>query len=266
MIMSQRVDTLQFLAGSPHRVAVLRSLNDGAERSRVDLFSEIEASRRTVKRTLEEFDERGWILETDDGLSLTVGGAFVLDAYENFIDRANLVADLRPFVSLVTKEDCYAGPAAFEGARVIEMDAAFPYAPVEYFLDRYREATERAHIVLTYVSVGILERIGSAVSDRDLDLTVVIDESVRKAIETTPEYYDLFEEHAGDVDLYALDEGSPFWCAIIDEHALLTVTDDDGLPSVLLSSANPAFVEVIEGRFREEFERAEPLAMADIAE
>lgn len=266
MIMSQQAETLQFLAGSPHRVAVLRSLDDGDALSRFDLFSEIDASRRTVKRTLEEFDDRGWILETDDGLSLTVGGGFVLDAYENFIDRAVLVEELRPFVDLVAKEDCYAGPDAFDGASVIEMDAAFPYAPVEYFLDRYHEATERAHVVLTYVSVGILERIGSAVSDKDLDLTVVIDESVREAIETTPEYNELFNEHAGDVDLYALDEGFPFWCAIIDDTALLTVTDDDGLPSVLLSSENPAFVEVVEERFREEFERAKPLAVADLGE
>ncbi|MGM0397727.1 MAG: hypothetical protein ACQEQY_01915, partial [Halobacteriota archaeon] len=205
------------------------------------------------------FDERGWIHERDGEITLSVGGAFVLDGYEDFADRARLVEELRPFFSSVAKEDCYAGPDAFEDAMVIEMDPAIPFATVEYIQDRYREASERANVLLTYVSVGLLEKITEVAREGDLDRTIVIDRTVQEAIETRPEYRELLLEQATVADLYVLDEEFPFSCAIVDDHAILTVTDDDGLPSVLLETSNPTLLDVLENRFEEELERAKPL-------
>ncbi|MGM0399575.1 MAG: helix-turn-helix domain-containing protein, partial [Halobacteriota archaeon] len=85
--MSHRSDTLQFLSNSPHRVEILRTLRGDGGLSRRDLYSAIQASRRTVKRSLQKFDERGWIHERDGEITLSVGGAFVLDGYEDFADR-----------------------------------------------------------------------------------------------------------------------------------------------------------------------------------
>ncbi|WP_259517908.1 hypothetical protein [Halanaeroarchaeum sp. HSR-CO] len=212
-----------------------------------------------MKRTLQEFDERGWIHERDGEITQSVGGAFILDAYEDFTDRAELVDELRPFFSRIAKEDCDAGPTAFEDATVIEMDPAYPFATVEYVQERYREASEHANVLLTYVSIGLLKKITEVAREGDIDRTIVLDQTVQEAIETRPEYHELFTEQTTGADLYVLDEEFPFTCGIIDDHAILTVSDDDGLPSVLLGTSNEAFLEVIERRFRTVFERARPL-------
>lgn len=255
--MSQRIETLRFLADSPHRVEILRVLRDEERLFRSELVSAVDASRRTVKRALDAFEGRGWIAEKDGALSLSVGGAFVLDAYEDFADRAALVDDLRPFFARVAARDCFAGPDAFEGATVVEMDPAYPFATVEYFLDRYREATERACVLLTYVSIGILEEIAGARRERGIGLTVIVDENVKRAMDGNEAYRDPFDND--DVaEIYAIDESYPFSCALFDDHAVVTVVDEHGLPSVLLGSSNPAFVTVIERRFRAAHERAVP--------
>lgn len=254
--MSQRFETFRFLADSPHRFEILRVLRDENGLSRSELASSVDASRRTVKRALDAFRERGWITEKDGALVLSVGGAFVLDAYENLADRAALVDELQPFFARVAKQDCFAGPNAFEGATVVEMDPAYPFATVDYLLDRYREATERAYVLLTYVSIGILEVIAEAAHERDIGLTVVIDENVQRAIDEKEEYRKLFE-NSDVAEIYTIDESYPFSFALVDDHALITVADDNGLPSVLLGSSNPDFVTLIERRIRGAYMRAE---------
>lgn len=257
--MTQRSETLQFLAVSPHRVEILRTLRDAGQLRRSELTATSRASHRTVKRALAAFRERGWVQETDRRLRLTVGGAFVLDAYEDFADRASLVDDLRPFFANVAEEDCYAGPEAFEDATIIETDPGSPFAPVEYLLERYREATDHASVLLTYVSASLLDRVVAEERPEGLDVTIVVDDCVQSAIERNGEYAGLLEERATTAEVFALDETFPFTCAIVDDHAVITITDEDGFPSVVLGSTNPALRTVLEGRFRDALERARPL-------
>ncbi|MFW5919458.1 MAG: helix-turn-helix transcriptional regulator [Halanaeroarchaeum sp.] len=256
--MNDRLEPLRFLSVSPHRVSILRALDEGGEMKRCELETHVDASRRTIKRALDAFRRRGWIRDTADGISLSIGGAFILDAYEDFEDRLKLVDDLRPFFSRLRKGDCQATPAAFEDATVVEMDAAYPFATVEYVLQRYREATERAHVLLSYVSIGILERIAAVGKDEDIDHTVILDGDVREAIRTTTEYHDFFADRSSTIDLYTIDESFPLTLVLIDDDAILTVTNDDGLPTVLLRSSNPTFLDTIETRFESAFEGAEP--------
>lgn len=256
--MTGSVETLQYLSASPHRVAVLRTIRDGEEVSRDEIVESVGASQRTVKRALDGFRERGWLV--DDGeLALSIGGAFVLDSFESFASRVGLVSELEPFFSRIQKEDCHASPEAFADATVVEMESAYPFAAVEYVLEEYREATERVHVLLTYVSIGILEEIASVARGEDIDISIVVDSTVRDAVASNTEYMDRFVEHSSVADVHATDEAFPFSCALIDDTALLTVTNEEGLPTVLLRSSNPAFVAVIEERFQEAREGAVPL-------
>lgn len=256
--MKERLETLRFLSVSPHRVSILRALDEGGEMKRCELETHVDASRRTIKRAVDAFRRRGWIRDTANGLALSIGGAFILDAYEDFEDRVKLVDDLHPFFSRIREADCEASPAAFEDATVVEMDAAYPFATVEYVLERYREATERAYVLLSYVSIGILERIAAVGGDEDIDHRVILDAKVREAIQTTTEYHDFFADRSSAIDLYTIDESFPLSLVLIDDDAILTVTNDDGLPTVLLRSANSTFLDTIETRFESAFERAKP--------
>lgn len=254
--MSRRLETLRFLADSPHRVDILRVLRGDQRLIRSEIVSTVDASRRTVKRALDAFRERGWVTKKDGAYTLSVGGAFVLDAYEDFADRAALVDDLRPFFARVAERDCFAGPSSFEGATLVETDRAYPFTTVDYLLDRYQEATERVWVLLTYVSMGMVEEIMRK-RPGGIGVTIILDENVQRAIADNLEYRELFAD-LDIAELYAIDESFPFSCALIDDHAALTVTDDHGMPSVLLGSSNPDFVTLIERRIRGCLERAEP--------
>ncbi|AKH98309.1 helix-turn-helix transcriptional regulator [Halanaeroarchaeum sulfurireducens] len=254
--MDKSVEVAKFLADSPHRMPILRTIRDRNRPARADIVDRVDASRRTVKRALDRFHERGWILRENDEIVLTVGGAFVLEAFEDFAGPVLIVEELRPFVSRVRAEDCRAGPAEFENTTIIDTDTNNPFAAVEHLLDQYREATDRAHVLLSYVSRNILKELLETAGNEELDLVIVVDESVRRAIETTPAYRELLERHGENATLHRVEKTFPLSCALIDDTAMVSVTNDEGVPTVLLQSSNRAFVSVIERRIRQGCEQA----------
>lgn len=58
--MTSPLDDIAFLTRSPNRVAVLLTVAEGSH-TRRELVDEVAASRVTVGRILEDFDERGWV-------------------------------------------------------------------------------------------------------------------------------------------------------------------------------------------------------------
>ena len=259
--MDKSVEVAKFLADSPHRVSILRAIRAGDRPSRADLAEHVDASRRTIKRTLDRFDERGWILRDGEGLTLTVGGGFALDGFESFATHVDVIDEYHTFVSKVNEEVCRIGPAEFEGATVVETAEGSPFAPVEYLLDRCREATDRAHILVSYISRVILEELLSAAGDQGLDLTIVVDENVRWRIETTDRYRELLEGEGKMASLYTVDESMPLSFALVDERAMVSVPNDEDVPAVLLESANRECVAVIERRLEQICARARPLSV-----
>lgn len=79
--MADPSDAVAFLAGSPHRGAILDALREEAVPRR-ELDEAFDLSRTTLWRILAEFETRGWIVESGDGVALTTRGRLVAEAFE----------------------------------------------------------------------------------------------------------------------------------------------------------------------------------------
>lgn len=92
------LSTLDFLASSRHRIAVLNRLWAAGPATRRDVRESIGASRSTVRRTLEGFLDRDWIASTDEGYRFMVAGSLVAEEFERFPETVRVTDGYAPLL------------------------------------------------------------------------------------------------------------------------------------------------------------------------
>lgn len=92
--MANSIEDIEFLARSEHRVAALRTLDEGP-RDRDELRAATEASKATVARLLNEFDDRNWVVRDGNQYELTDLGEFVAEEFLQLVDRMETERTLR---------------------------------------------------------------------------------------------------------------------------------------------------------------------------
>lgn len=92
--MDSSVEDIEFLARSEHRVAALRTLEEGSS-DRDELRAATEASKATIARLLNEFDDRNWIVRDGHQYELTDLGEFVAEEFLRLVDRMETERELR---------------------------------------------------------------------------------------------------------------------------------------------------------------------------
>jgi predicted transcriptional regulator len=97
-------EAISFLTRSENRVAVLTCLAGGAYTER-ELVTETGVSDVTAGRILEDFTERGWVTETDDGYRTTRLGGLLAEDYGRLHDSMDLACRLGPAQGLLPTEE-----------------------------------------------------------------------------------------------------------------------------------------------------------------
>lgn len=92
--MNQPLDEIEFLARSEHRVEVLSALAEGPH-SRADLRVMTGASSSTIRRTLNEFEDRCWIERIEHRYEATPLGTFVAEGLMALLGRMETERTLR---------------------------------------------------------------------------------------------------------------------------------------------------------------------------
>ena len=80
------LEDIEFLARSAHRVEALRRLREGSV-DRDDLRDATGASKATVARLLNEFEDRNWVAREGRRYELTDFGRFVAEEFLQLVDR-----------------------------------------------------------------------------------------------------------------------------------------------------------------------------------
>ena len=91
------LDDIAFLASSPNRVATLEALTAGPHK-RSDLQEAIDASRSTVKRTLNGFQERRWVNRVGQEYVITPLGELVAARFTTLLETIDAGTKLREVV------------------------------------------------------------------------------------------------------------------------------------------------------------------------
>ncbi len=244
--------TVEFLAGSENRVETLVALRDAGVADQRSIAESVEASRRTVKRTLDALEERGWVVaENSTGpYRVTALGELVLDAYLDVIDRLSAADRLGHFLQRIPTNEFDLDPLALEDAEVVVREENQPYAPMDRVLEVRRDAStirEVADIVQADSAAQLRERVENG----ELTATVVLEASVLDAVEKNDGYAEEFDAAlASDGATFYKYEGDvPFVFGLMDETVVMGVTDEMGIPDAVVVSDAPAVRDWAERRF-----------------
>ncbi len=233
-------DAVQFLAGSPDRLALLTSLADGPA-SPSELATEHSLSRRSVQRNLAAFVDRGWA-ETDGGTyDLTVTGALVAEEHAAYVDAIERVDEFAPFFRHLPDRDHTPDPAWLADAELTVSTAEDPQAPVHRYVTRVEGLdTGRIQILLPVLSRLFHDAHASLAIEGVHTELVMPAAMVERARERNPlEFRGVV---AVDVlTLYRHSEPFSVGLTLADDCLLLAAYDGEKQLQVLVESTHPEF-------------------------
>lgn len=251
---------LEYLAGSPVRSTTLAALRDHGPLSIRDLDDRVSVSRRTLKRTLNTMESRGWIRPVDGAYELTAFGAAILFANEEFRDRKRLADRLRPFLEHAPAAVFDIGIDALADAEVLAPDAD-PTAFADRLVD-LRTGVARVREYTPFLLIDSVRQLSTQAENGGSppDVTLVLRTDVPP--QSSPEYAERFETliAAPNVDVRLNPDGPSLGIGIADGRAFFGMANGRGMPHALLVSDAPAVVDWAERRFEDCLSGADPLS------
>ena len=135
------LDDLAYLARAEHRAPSLVALT-ARPRSRSELWEMAGVSASTIRRTLREFEDRGWIRRNDYRYEATQLGAFVATAVADLLERLETERQLREVWEWLPGQDSGFSIEMCVDSEVSVATADDPYRPVNRFTSLFRDADE----------------------------------------------------------------------------------------------------------------------------
>lgn len=145
-VMVDAMETVKFLSQSETRVTVLRLLQSEDHLSRSTIEARVDASRRTVIRTVRTLSDRGYLTETETGYRLTPFGAFVIASYEELADDLSIAQRMAPFLAHVPSEWFDVDPTVLSDAELVTATEESPYALIDRTLELRDAASRLQHM------------------------------------------------------------------------------------------------------------------------
>lgn len=258
--MDEIAGQIDFLSSSQNRVEVLWTLDREGPLSRRRVRDRVEASRSTVKRTLDALLELDWVAKLDGEYRTTPIGTTVLDAYCEFQRAVRTAETVAPVFRWLPEVDLDFDLRELENPTVVVPGEGEPYAPVV-------RQTELVRSIESFR--GLLPSInleGSRLARRrivagELTAEVVVSADVAATIREEP-YAGLFREQlaTGRMTVAVADE-LPFYLGLPgDGPVQLGVEDDHGLPRALLETRADAVRRWAEREYEDHREAATVLS------
>lgn len=137
---AEALDDIAYLARSANRVRILDALTHGAF-TRGELADRTPASRTTVDRIVNEFQERGWAERGTDGTyGATTQGEQLMQRFRPFIESVTALQRLDDALDWLPLQDLTIGIEHFSDAVVWE-PTTDPVETVEFMCDLVRDAS-----------------------------------------------------------------------------------------------------------------------------
>jgi predicted transcriptional regulator len=233
------VEDIAYLTRSEHRVTTLIDLTV-RPRSRSELWEAAGVSSSTIRRTLREFEDRGWIRRDEYRYETTKRGAFIASAMADLIERFDTERQLRDVWQWLPDEDSGFTIDMCTGATVTRAEGDDPYAPVNRFVSLLHEADEFRFVG---IAVALLEPCKSDLCHRIVDgmsAEIIIAPKVAQYIRSSCP--DLFSEalDSGNLTVRLHDELPSYGVGVFDDRIGISGYDAEGASvRVLVDSDNP---------------------------
>jgi predicted transcriptional regulator len=231
------LDDVAYLTRSSNRVEVLDLLATGTY-SPSELTDVTGASRPTLGRILNEFEERGWTERADDGYEATCAGEHIVAELAPFVDAMEAIRVLGEAVAWLPTDELTIGLWHFRDATVRRPERYDPMDTVDVVTELLRKASEFR--VLTHLVAprpkqrAMLDGVASG----RLDTTLVLTDDLVGYLRENAERDAWFQEFvAAGARAYRYDESIPCNLFVIDDLVLVGRSrPDSGHPYAFIES------------------------------
>lgn len=137
--MGSSIEDIEFLARSAYREDALRALASGPC-DRDTLLDETGASKSTIARLLNEFEERNWVARDEYRYELTDPGRFVAERFIGLVDTIETERSLRDVWQYLPTDLPGFTISLFEDAVITFPTAHSPYKMLPQFAENFESA------------------------------------------------------------------------------------------------------------------------------
>lgn len=208
---------VEFLAGSPNRIAVLEAVT-AEPRTRDELKTLTGLSRVALSRALSDLEDRDWLVRASHHYETTPLGAVVAAEFTTLLDNLDAAAELEAVLGWLPTGEFGFDLRRLQGATVTTSTESDHTASIRYAVDIIREA-ERFRVVATGVAYEIIEALHERTVGESRPIELVLDASafdyLRDDAELGPPFQEVLAAEGSEVFQY---EGG-------DRLAMLTITE-----------------------------------------
>lgn len=259
------LEDVNFLSSSRNRIAILNAFDEADALTRREVREAVDASRSTVRRTLEGFVERDLIESTDGGYRFTSRGAVVVDALGDLLETVRITEEYRPLFRWGPVSRLDFDPAWLAGGSMTVSTETDPYAPAQRQTETVRDADVFRGVLPAIEREGA-ELVRDRVVDGDLTARVLVPEGMLPTIRSDP-FEDLFRDKlaTADFDLFVHEGPLEYYFGLADAETVeLGGMDADGIPRVLFRSDRAELREWGDEHFARLVDEAESVDAEDV--
>lgn len=241
-------DGAKYLAGSPVRVEILRTLRNDPRRP-ADLTAVVEATRTTVQRILAGFRERDWVVKREAAYCVTPTGKRVHDAYESLLAEIERADRFGQFAADLERVGADVPPSALDSADLTVAAKRNPLAAVDRLTELLRECRGAEVRAVSPVVIQQFNEAAAEALDEGTEIELVID---RDVVEASIAEFGPATDRALDDDgatVYVSPEPIEYGLFRYGDLACVTAYDRRNSPRCVLESTDPAVVEWVDERF-----------------
>lgn len=259
--MTTALDHIEFLARSPHRVEVLEALAD-APRTRHDLRDRADVSRITIRRMLEDFEDRGWVRHDDGQYEATPRGRYVAAEFTRLHGNVEAVEDLQDAVSWLPVEQFGFDLWHLRDADVTSINSWSDHKDAIECVADFAQDANRLWGITSGFTHEVLAEITAKTVDGPASFEAVITPSAIEMARADDEMRDnlraVLDAECNDVRRYDSDDLALIFI-VGDESVVLCGHSDHGPPPGTVETENDAVRAWLRSHFESLHAQAEPI-------
>ena len=253
--MEPSLEDVQFLANSANRVQVLTALVD-EQATRRELQDEVDGSRSTVARILDEAETRGWVDSEGTRYWLTPLGEGMVADFRSYLARVEGHQHLGELVNHLPPPLFALDSRHYSDAEIVELTPDNPAAPFSRAFELFQGATEYRGLNSTALPEHV-KVLRDRIEERSLEFEQVIEKSFVETLRDDQERSAVWASLTDRVWVY--DGVVPINVHVVDGTVLVWLGESRGEVAGLFVSDDPAVVTWAESLYEEYRDDAEPL-------
>lgn len=236
----EAIEAIEVLVRSEVRIRILDALREHEQLERDSLKEQIDASRTTIRRSLEALEEHNWVIRENTTYSITPCGELVADELFQLIETTQVALTFQPIFRWISPDEVDFDLRMVENANVTLSDEYDPYAPVNRHVESLKETVQFR---------GLLPRVGrdametalrqlNELNDPNAYHEVIVQIEGAELLQSDPLYTQLRTqlEETGRYTPFVYDGTIPHYLGILDGSVQIGIIDDSGVLRALIES------------------------------